>query len=273
MKYQKIIATDLDRTLLPNGKDKLSKGSYELFNKLVKKNKIKLIFVSGRPKESILNSLKKYKIPKPLFCISNVGTIIYEYKKGRLVEYTSWTAFLEKTKEFNDFKIKEKLKEIKDLTLQEKRYLNKFKVSSYLKNLKKKDIVLKEIKKKLKNTSYTLIYSVDENTKLGLIDVMHKNANKIEALTYLIEKIKINKKNILVAGDSGNDFSMLLSGLKGVLVNNSSKDVKNQLKKQVRKKGLEKKVYFAKGFEFESISLNGNYVSGIIEGAKNFGFF
>ena len=40
----KIIATDLDRTLMPNGNHQLSPGAMARFKRELKKNKVKLIF-------------------------------------------------------------------------------------------------------------------------------------------------------------------------------------------------------------------------------------
>ncbi len=56
----RIIATDLDRTLIPNGPQKLSKDAMEKLKLALKKNKIKLIFVTGRTKPLVLAGIKQH---------------------------------------------------------------------------------------------------------------------------------------------------------------------------------------------------------------------
>ncbi|MGD9275832.1 MAG: HAD-IIB family hydrolase [Candidatus Pacearchaeota archaeon] len=268
-----LIATDLDRTLLPNGNHKLSKGAINSFKILIKKTnkKIILIYITGRNKTLILQAIKKYNLPKPEFCISMVGSVIYKYEKNSLIEDKNWENHLKKSsKNFNSEKIISSLKDIKQLKLQPKKYLNDFKVSYYLKNKSLLKSTLKKIKLELKKNKINakVIYSFDVNRKIGLIDVMHKNANKLSALYFLLDKLKIKKQNIVYCGDSGNDLEIFKSGIKSILVKNASYDFKEKLKKEI-KKNKKMKIYFARG-NFKN--LNGNYVSGILEGINHYKF-
>ncbi|MBI3291010.1 HAD family hydrolase, partial [Candidatus Falkowbacteria bacterium] len=86
----------------------------------------------------------------------------------------------------------------------------------------------------------------------------------------ILSKLKAKKTDVLYCGDSGNDLLPLVSGYYGVLVKNASSQVKQDLNRLAEHKNLSKKIYIAGG-NFQD--LNGNYVSGIIEGAYHFGFF
>ena len=59
----------------------------------------------------------------------------------------------------------------------------------------------------------------------------------------------------------------IASGYKAILVKNAPEDVKDEIMKEMKKKGLDNKLYIAKG----GGKLNGNYSSGIIEGLVHFG--
>ncbi|MDH3353040.1 MAG: HAD-IIB family hydrolase [Nanoarchaeota archaeon] len=268
----KIIATDLDRTLLPNGNHKIDKNAYSIFKKEIKKNNIMLIFVTGRSKKQVKESMKKYDIPKPQYIITDVGTKIYKYENNKMLQMSSWNEVLENDWEkLRGEKINALLSDVDGLQLQEKAKLNDFKQSYYTKILKNPDLLREEIMALLKknNVPSTVVYSVDVNKGVGLLDVMPKSGNKNAALKFLIKKLKVKKSDVLYSGDSGNDLSLLASDYSGILVKNASDDVKRRLEKYRKEKNAKNEIYIAQGKD----GLNGNYVSGIIEGARHFGFF
>ena len=94
---------------------------------------------------------------------------------------------------------------------------------------------------------------------------MPKGVSKKNALNFLINELKNKNKKIIYSGDSGNDLDIFLSGYKSILVKNAS----DKIKKTLKNKKL-RNIYIAKG-NFKG--LNGNYSSGIIEGAYYFNFF
>jgi hypothetical protein len=59
----------------------------------------------------------------------------------------------------------------------------------------------------------------------------------------------------------------LTFGYRAVLVRNAIDEVREKVRRVVAEKGFPEKVYFAKGHG----KLNGNYVSGVIEGMLHFG--
>ena len=72
-----LIATDLDRTLLPNGAEPESPGAREMFARLVSRPEVTLAFVSGRHRELVEDAIEEFSLPQPDFVIGDVGTSIY----------------------------------------------------------------------------------------------------------------------------------------------------------------------------------------------------
>ncbi|RMD67438.1 HAD-IIB family hydrolase [Candidatus Pacearchaeota archaeon] len=278
-----VIATDLDRTLIPNGSHRQTKNAMSLFKKLIKKNKTTLIFVTGRNERLLRDGIARYSLPTPKFAVALVGTLVYKFENGKLKEDASWKAVL--AKEWRNLTRKDiarVLSGIKGIKQQELSKLNDFKQSYYVPLSIKPSSLLSKVRAKLraKKIKATLIYSVDVNRKIGLLDVMPPSGNKQAALEHVLKKIfktqRKEKNKVMFAGDSGNDIHALTSGYFGVLVKNASPSVKEKLLEIAKKKKLKGRVYIAKGNFVEPHSgklLNGNYVSGIIEGAYRFGIF
>ena len=261
---KKIISTDLDRTLIPNGKEKYD-GSLKIFKEIISRKNFVLIYVTGRSLKLTKKAIKKYSLPLPDYLVSDVGTTIYKPLKGKLIPLSSWEKEIQKkSSNWNVKKIKKSLKDIKEIKLQERKKQNKFKVSFYLKKpfLKNNpEKIINKIKKRVSVFSSRVIYSVDFPKTRGLIDVVPDCSSKKEALEFVIKKLKVLKKDVIFCGDSGNDISILNSNFNSVIVANADKKLKKQIKK---KKGI----YIAK----KQKHLNGNYVSGIIQGMIYFKF-
>lgn len=259
----KIIATDLDRTLIPNG-DKEYDGTLPLFERVVSKNKLGLIFVTGRNLKLTKKGIKKYNLPKPDYLIGSVGANIYYCNNGRFKFSKEWERFVKRqTPSWNRRKIIRILSGISGLKLQGKFGQEKFKISFYA-DYDNAENILKIVKDKLKDfEDIKVIFSYDKEN--GMIDVMPKCSGKIGAINFLVDKMGVKKSDVVFCGDSGNDLLVLGSEYKAILVANSRKSVKKQV---LSKKKAKKNLYVAK----KTKRFNGNYVSGILQGLAHFGF-
>ena len=260
------VATDLDRTIIPNGKHRYD-GTLLLFKEIVGKKKIKLIYVSGRNIEDVKKAILEYNLPYPKYAICMVGAKIYSFKNKKIKLNKTWHNSIS-SKRWDVFKVKEKLKDIKGIKIQPKKYQSNFKLSYYLygrERLDKKKII--EIEKIVESVlkDFNFVYSIDYPVKRGLIDILPKKVSKIHALDYIVKKEKINVGDVICCGDSGNDLSILASRYKAIVVRNANIKIKNDLRKARKLKKLGK-IYFAKNKK----NLNGNYVSGIIQGLLKF---
>ena len=263
-----IIATDLDRTLFPNGEQEYD-GSMDRFTDLMDKSDFHLLYVTGRNKKQILDGMDRYSAPAPEYAVAEVGTKVYLFSDGTLEEDPGYIEYIEsKTGIWDIEKFKESLRWTEEIRLQEEEHQNRFKISYYVEPGRAEKAV-EEVQSRLEALSadFNLIYSVDETKDLGLLDVLPTHANKLEGLEYVRRKLGAGEEEVIFCGDSGNDIIPLTSGYKAVLVRNALDEVRDQVEEEARRKGIGDRIYFARGTDV----LNGYYVSGVIEGLEHFG--
>ena len=264
-----IFATDLDRTLLPDGKEEYD-GSIPLLFRRLEDFKHTLVYVSGRNTDLLNEAVSKYGIKLPDYFIGEAGTVIYVNEKGVMVPDKSWILHLkEENPNWDRRVLVQKIGMESVLTLQEGWKQNPYKISYYLKDYSLEDEVLGKINSVLAENKINskASWSVDPLQEVGLIDIIPDSATKLAALEFVREKLGENKDGVIYCGDSGNDVLPLAAGYKAILVKNAPEDVKDEIMKEMKKKGLDNKLYIAKG----GGKLNGNYSSGIIEGLVHFG--
>ncbi len=266
----RILATDLDRTLLPNGSWKEDNGAIELFNKLTQEHNVLVVYVTGRNLDLTEKAIQEYGVRHPDVLIGDVGTSIRAYKNGNWTFDDGWIAHVKKVSpRWDAAKIKNAVAGIEGMREQEKEHLNAFKQSYYVDH-HKQDEILQELDERVKGKfDEVIVYSYDSQDGKGLIDFLPESATKQTALEYVAEQFGEEKAQVVFCGDSGNDIFPLTAGFSGVLVRNADE----QLVKNVRtamEKNSDLKVYFAKGY---FMGLNGYYTSGVIEGAYHYGIF
>lgn len=252
MKY---IFTDLDKTLIPNGNAPYD-NTLNLFFEITNKNNLNLIYVSGRNLASIVKSIKKYNLKKPLYIISHVGTKIYSFE-NKPIELIEWIEHITKSNSnWNRDKISEITSKFDNLKLQAKTEQSEFKISYFVTNYDSCDLIKEAIENELKKEKieFNIVFLKDFENRIVYLDILPKNVNKYEAIKFLSNEIKI--KDFIYCGDSGNDLDILTSNMKSILVNNASIEIKNKV---VESKS---NCYICSG----KFGFTGNYSSGIIEG-------
>jgi len=262
-----LFATDLDRTLLPNGPAKTDHKLPELL-KIIKDKKLTLAYVSGRNLKQLEEARVQFSIPLPDYFIAEVGTILYKNVNDKLERDTTWDELVaQKTPNWNWQELAD-LGESEGLKLQEAWRQNKFKASFYLYHPSKKHSILSNLARILeeKKIPAVVVYSFDPLIDAGLIDILPKEANKVSALEFLRKKLKFRHSGVVYCGDSGNDLLALSGGYKTILVKNAPDEVKQKAKADNQYNGSGKLLYIAKGGDFG----NGNYASGILEGLHYF---
>ncbi|MBD3247856.1 HAD-IIB family hydrolase, partial [Candidatus Falkowbacteria bacterium] len=241
-----------------------------MFKKFLRKNDVILVYITGRNIGLIKQAIKEYDLPEPDYAIADVGTTIFCRQNRNYIEHKDWGQKILKDWDGYDWdSLNQVLEGIDDFRLQEKKHQKKAKLSYYTDKDSDRNKIIKAVQNELRcrNVKATVIFSIDETAAVGLLDILPRSAGKKRALDHLIKFLKFDKDNVVCAGDSGNDLDLMLSGYKAVLVKNARKEVKAEVKKGAKKKGLRKKIYFAKG-GFKG--LNGNYLSGVLEGLDHF---
>ncbi|AMK77048.1 MULTISPECIES: HAD-IIB family hydrolase [Methylomonas] len=265
-----LICTDLDRTLLPNGNQPESAGAREAFARLVSRPEVTLAYVSGRHLGLVEDAIREYCLPTPDWVIGDVGTTIYRAPDGKWEHWDSWEENI--ASDWRGLTAKDLrpwFEDMSDLRLQEDAKQNRYKLSFYLSLLCDVEILRQEMVRRLdaRSLAASLIYSVDEATSTGLLDVLPARATKLHAVEFLMRHQGFNLHNTVFAGDSGNDLPVIVSRIPSVLVANADSAVIVQAQKQVCQRGNEAAFYLARG---GFLRMNGNYCAGILEGIAYF---
>jgi sucrose-6F-phosphate phosphohydrolase len=260
----------MDRTILPNGTEDESPGVRYVLRHLVEQPEIQLAYVSGRDKHLIQEAISKYDLPLPDYAVGDVGTTIYEVINGNWHPWESW--FKEISKDWNGLESEHLagfLKGFDDLKLQESEKQNRFKLSYYADENTDGRHLVDQMQDHLskKGLRSRIIWSVDEQRHLGLVDILPQRASKLHAIQYLMDRKGYLKSNVVFCGDSGNDLNVLTSDIHSVLVKNASDDVRREAMESVSKNGRAETLYVAKG---NFMGMNGNYAAGVIEGLAHF---
>jgi hydroxymethylpyrimidine pyrophosphatase-like HAD family hydrolase len=112
-----------------------------------------------------------------------------------------------------------------------------------------------------------LVWSVDETTASGLLDILPEQASKYHAVAMLQSMQGFSNDDTVFCGDSGNDIEVLASPVPAVLVANSAPDVRAEALRKANCAGTGQALYIASG-GFHG--MNGNYSSGILEGIAHY---
>ena len=261
-----LLATDLDRTLLPNGAQPESALARPLFRRLVARPEICLAYVTGRHPALVEAAIAEYALPRPAFVIADVGASIDQLDAVAWQPRQDWVdAIAPDWGGLDHAHLVALLRNLADLTLQEASKQGVFKLSYYAAPLDDPTDLLQRVQSRLagSGTEVNLIWSIDETSATGLLDIRPAAASKLHALEFLRTKLGIELQQTMFAGDSGNDMAVLVSDIPSVLVANAQDAVRAEATARANPAAL----YLAVGGLF---GMNGNYSAGILEGLAHF---
>jgi hypothetical protein len=266
----KILATDLDRTLLPNGIWPPDPGAIDLFNELTERHDVHLVYVTGRNLSLTETAIEQYGIRYPDVLIGDVGTSIRRYGPSGWEPHTGWEAHVRRTSPRWDAEaVRGAVADIDGLTEQAREHCGAFKQSYYVDH-GRNEAVQQLVDERVKGGfDEVCIYSFDSQSGKGLIDFLPQSATKQTALEYLADEVGVDKADLVFCGDSGNDIFPLTAGFSGVLVRNADQQLVSNVRRAAEA-NPSLKVYFAQG---GLKGLSGYYTSGVIEGAYHYGVF
>ena len=264
----KILATDLDRTLLPNGKWEADSGAIELFNELTEQQGVLVVYVTGRNLDLTEKAIAQYSVRHPNVLVGDVGTTIRKYENGAWSFDEGWIAHVKHASpRWDAGGIRDAIAGVDGIREQEAEHLNQFKQSYYVDHDRREEI-LSEVDELAKGKfDEVLVYSYDSVSGDGLLDCLPDSATKQTGLEYVCEEYGTKREDAVFCGDSGNDIFPLTAGFSGVLVRNADEQLVQDVKAAMAK-NPSLKAYFAKG-GFKGLS--GYYTSGVLEGAYHYG--
>lgn len=261
-----LLATDLDRTLLPNGGQPESPAARALFRRLAARPELRLAYVTGRHRQLVEAAIEEYALPRPDFVIADVGTTLYELDARDWHARADWQSAIAADWDGRDHAaLAALLRDIPELRPQEAAKQGPCKLSHYAPALDDPADLLARVGERLaaSGARVNLIWSVDETTATGLLDVLPASASKLHALEFLRARLAIPVARTVFAGDSGNDMEVLASALPAVLVANAQESVRAEAVARAPAGSL----YLAHG---GLLGMNGNYSAGILEGLVHF---
>ena len=261
-----LLATDLDRTLLPNCGQPESPQARALFRRLAARPEIRLAYVTGRHRQLVEAAMAEYDLPRPDFVIADVGTTLYEIHAEDWRARDDWRqAIAADWGGRGHADLAALLRDLPELRLQEAAKQNPCKLSYYAPALDDPTDLLARVDARLaaSGARVNLVWSVDETSATGLLDVLPAGASKLHALEFLRARLGIPVERSVFAGDSGNDMEVLASGLPAVLVANAQDTVRAEAVARAPAGSL----YLARG---GFLGMNGNYSAGLLEGLVHF---
>jgi sucrose-6F-phosphate phosphohydrolase len=266
----KILATDLDRTLLPNGSWPADPGAIDLFNELTRKHDVQVVYVTGRNLDLTERAIAEFGIRHPDVLIGDVGTSIRRYGPDGWQSHAGWAAHVQATSPRWDAEaVRAALAGMDGLAEQEREHCGPFKQSYYVDH-DRREAVLRAVDARIKGRfDEVIVYSFDPRSGKGLLDFLPHSATKQTALEYLADELGTARADVVFCGDSGNDVFPLTAGFSGVLVRNADEQLVASVQ-QAAAANPELRLYFAKG-GFRGLS--GYYTSGVLEGAWHYGIF
>ncbi len=212
-----LLATDLDGTFLGGDpQDRLS-----LYQTITAHPDIQLAYVTGRSLEAVLPLLADPTLPQPDYIIADVGASLYHGET--LLPIQPLQQHIE-TRWPGETVIAEALASYPDLVRQDVPQARR--CSYFCTPEQAADPALKAVAEQL---GCDLLYSAEL-----YLDFLPRGVNKGSSLLRLIETLGLDPEQVLVAGDTLNDLSMLGCGLKGVCVGQSEPGLLEQTRNCTR---------------------------------------
>lgn len=239
IRAEHLFISDIDNTLIGDreGLDQL------LAQLLVDDRAIGFGVATGRTLPSALETLQDWQIPLPDVLITAVGSEIH-YGPD-LVPDTRWRQYISHNWQPNA--IRNALNDMEGLVLQPAANQRSHKISYWIDPQIAPQV--RQIRQYLRRQGLNVRLISSHGQYL---DILPWRASKGDALRYCALKWGFLIKNLLVAGDSGNDVSMLRGNTRAVVVGNHSREL-DRLRTHPN-------IYFA----------GGHYAWGILEGLAHY---
>jgi sucrose-6F-phosphate phosphohydrolase len=265
-----LLCTDLDRTLLPNGRAPESAGAREAFARLVSHAEVQLVFVTGRDPGLAAEAIATWELPEPDLLIANVGTTIVSPAGERWEKWIRWDEAIagdwsgHSTKDLSGL-----LGGLPGLDLQDASRQAAFKLSYFTPSGPDGQALAQATRERLAQAGIkaNVIWSVDESNGLGLLDILPASATKRQAIEFVMAEWNFRLDEVVFAGDSGNDLDVLVSPIPAVLVANASSELREVVMERAEAQKWDSSLYCARG---GVLGMNGNYAAGILEGVLHF---
>jgi len=260
----KVLATDLDGTLIPLKDNAENTADLVRLEDAVRANQVTLTFVTGRHLESVQDAITRYALPTPDWVICDVGTSIYQ--RGEDGSFAIAQPYVDHLQgivgEVSTARLREEFAALDSIRLQEEEKQGPFKLSFYC-DAKQLHPVHSAVLNQLthRQLPYSLISSVDPFTGDGLIDLLPTDVSKAYALQWWTEHAGMDNKQLVFSGDSGNDLAAMTTGYRTIVVGNASPELMETVHQHYETRRQVDRLYIAEK----------HATSGVLAGCRHFG--
>lgn len=171
-----------------------------------------LVYATGRLVDDAIATAAAAGLPAADFVIGGVGTEIVDARGGRLAEFAHRLA-----EGWDRERVEAMVATIPGIVRQDAAYQHAYKSSWFLRDASPAFIATLEQQLADAGLQAEIVYSSDRD-----LDILPGAGTKGKALAWLAGRAGIDRREVVVAGDTGNDLSMFrLPGVRGVVVANA----------------------------------------------------
>ena len=259
----KLLASDLDGTVIPPPGHADDGGVAELRHAVERARDVAVAYVTGRSRPLALEGLRRHALPPPEMLVCDVGPSLFVREGDDYVPDPGYRELmLGALGGARTAGARELLSELEGLELQEEHSQTEFKLSYYTPADARGEELASLARALLGATGpFNVVHSVDPHARRGLLDVLPAGVAKDVAVRYLHDRSGVSEHALVYAGDSGNDLAALLSGFNVIVVGNAAPALEEAIRRQAEARGIAERVHFADAW----------YAAGVLEGCRSFG--
>lgn len=259
----RILAADLDGTLIPLQDIPQNLEDLRTLREHFAVARTTLTFVTGRHLTIVREAIHEHQLPQPDWIICDVGTTIYQRKSRqwrRVLPYTEHLAAISAALPMSE--LRRRLSALPGLVLQEEHKQARFKLSFYVEHgqLEGRAAMIADWLRDHR-APYSMIRSIDPFTGEGLIDVLPRGVSKAYAIEWWRRHLGFGRREIVFAGDSGNDQAALTAGYRAIVVANADRQLVQEVASHHAERGWTDRLHLAEA----------PATSGVLEGCRRFG--
>lgn len=260
-----LLASDMDGTVIPLEEGPEQDRALAEFRKTVEEAKdLILAYVTGRGLALARKGMHQFRLPAPDFFVCDVGTSVYRLEDGDYSPDSEYARRMRNAMGGLDFgQVRESLGPVDHLLLQPEERQTEFKLSYHLPHEADHAEIVELVQGHLEELGGRVqaVYSVGAPSGRGLLDLLPMGAAKDFAVHYLQEVTGVDERNLVYAGDSGNDLAVMLAGFKAVVVANAGADLTEGLRERLDDEAMAARIHFS-AFR---------YCAGVLDGCRHFG--
>ena len=262
--YRFLLATDMDGTVIPTQPTRARlEETREFAATLESRREIALAYITGRYLALAGEGIATYGLPQPDYLVCDVGTSLYSRSdSGFTVDSAYRELMIEASGGLKGSSIHREVGDVDGLRLQEPPKQSEFKTSYYFPAEREEDVVERVRRRAtVSGTRVAIVTSHEPDTGRGLLDILPAGVAKDFAVRYLQKLIGLDEEDVVVAGDSGNDRALLMSGYAAIVVGNAPHSLKTEVREAARRARDEDRIYLARQ----------PFAAGVLEGCRHFG--